>query len=449
MLRRPDAIGFCFKRLLRFYPAFYRIYASYTPRALQPLARRAYGWLQTRTAKVSPTGALTFDGSRYHAPQVAAEHPLGVNLIGLLRTQNGLGEHARAVRKGLEAAGILLLAKDCSFSGAISEEGDGAPVACAPDKAAYGTNLFCFNPPQIFNSFAEMPAALTQRRYNIGYGYWELPRYPQEWLRSMNLLDEIWAPTQFLHRAISARASRPVVHMPIPLEMEIPPAAPRVQFGLPDAAFLFLFSFDVFSNTARKNPQAAIAAFQQAFPLGRSDVGLVIKVSTHAHMDANRQEAFAALEALAAQDSRVHLVNRMLSRTELSQLMQCCDAYVSLHRAEGLGLGMAESMLLGRPVIATGYSGNMDFTLPAHACLVDYRMIPVGSGEYYDWEGQHWAEPDIAHAAAHMARLAENPEEARALGLKGRAYLRRHFSAQIVGARYRERLELLGLVAKA
>ncbi len=443
----PDAIGFLFKRLLRLYPVLYPLYVRYVPKGLQPAVRRLYERLQARSARVSAAGGLVFDGSRYHAAQVSPEHAKGVNVIGLLRTQNGLGEHARRVTQGLQAAGVPLMLKDCQFSGAISEGGEQFGIEhLLCEKATHSVNLFCFNPPHIFNALAEMKPSEARSRYNIGYGYWELPRYPTEWLRSMNVLDEIWAPTLFIQSALSASASRPVVHMPIPLVIETPPEVPRAAFGLPEDRFLFLFSFDVFSITARKNPQGTIAAFRRAFPRGDEPVGLVIKVSTHAHMDAGRQEAFGALQREVAADARIQLVNRMLTRTELSQLMQCCDAYVSLHRAEGLGLGMAESMLLGRPVIATGYSGNLDFTTPQNACLVDYHLIPVGREEFYDWEGQHWAEPDLDHAAAHMRRLAEDPAAARALGAKAREDVQARFSPEVVGKRYRERLELLGLL---
>lgn len=447
MPRLPDLPGFVFKRLLRLYPVLYPIYARHVPRSIQPKVRRLYERLQQRTACANKVGGLTFDGVRYHAPQVSASHPKGVNVVGLLRTQNGLGEHARLVTQGLQAVQIPIALKDCQFSGAISEGTEVFGIESLLQEAPpYAVNLFCFNPPHIFNLFTDMPPAYAGSRYNIGYGYWELPRYPREWLQTMNLLDEVWAPTRFIQDALSAAASRPVIHMPIPLTIDVPPPVSRAQFSLPENRFLFLFSFDVFSNSARKNPQAVIAAFQRAFPKGTEDAGLVIKVSTHAHMDASRQAAFAGLQALAKADPRVIVVNRMLTRGELSQLMQCCDAYVSLHRSEGLGLGMAESMLLGRPVIATGWSGNLDFTTPDTACLVDTKLVPVGKDEYQDWEGQLWAEPNLDHAADHMQRLAADPASAHALGTRGQTHLRTHFSAEIIGKRYRERLELIGLL---
>lgn len=447
MPRLPDAIGFIFKRLLRLYPVLYPLYVRYVPKHIQPRVRRLYERLQQRTACTNQVGGLTFDGTHYHAPKVSPEHPKGVNVVGLLRTQNGLGEHARLVTQGLQTAQVPIALKDCQFSGAISEGTEVFGIeSLLRESPPFAVNLFCFNPPHIFNLFADMPPTYAASRYNIGYGYWELPRYPREWLQSMNLLDEIWAPTRFIQESLNAVASRPVLHMPIPLTLDIPASAPRAQFGLAEEPFLFLFSFDVFSNSARKNPQAAIAAFQRAFPKGDEAVGLVIKVSTHACMDASRQTAFAGLQALAKADPRVILVNRMLTRTELSQLMQCCDAYISLHRAEGLGLGMAESMLLGRPVIATGWSGNLDFMTADTACLVNSTLIPVGKDAYQDWEGQHWAEPDLDHAAACMQRLAEDRAAAQALGAKGQAHIRTHFSAEKIGARYRERLELIGLL---
>ena len=202
---------------------------------------------------------------------------------------------------------------------------------------------------------------------------------------------------------------------------ETDPALTRSHFALPEDRFLFYFGFDFRSFVARKNPEAAIAAFQAAFPPGDDGVGLVIKTLG----GADKPDALAALNARVATDPRIVLRDQEYAGAEHATLVQRCDCYVSLHRSEGFGRGPAEAMLLGKPVIATAYSGNMDFMTAENSLLVDYRLMPVRPGEYPGWEGQEWADPDIEQAARHMQAVRSEPALAAAARRGGGARHRR------------------------
>jgi glycosyltransferase involved in cell wall biosynthesis len=188
-----------------------------------------------------------------------------------------------------------------------------------------------------------------------------------------------------------------------------------------------LFSFDFNSFATRKNARGAIAAFRRAFGDARRDVRLLIKtINGERHPDALRQ-----LMAATAEDERIEVRDEFLDRNGMWGLQACCDCYVSLHRSEGLGLGMAECMLLGKPVVATAYSGNLAFMDADNSCLVDYSLVPVEEGEYPAWEGQHWAEPDIEQAAGYLRRLADDPDYARRIGERAQASVRQRLSMRV------------------
>jgi glycosyltransferase involved in cell wall biosynthesis len=223
---------------------------------------------------------------------------------------------------------------------------------------------------------------------------------------------------------IAANTRKPVVKMPKAIEFDAPAGMDRAHFGLDAEACTFLFSYDFNGYAARKNPEAVIAAFRRAFPTGRKDVRLLVK-STNGH---RFPERLASLTAGVADDPRIEVRDGFLSREEMHGLQNVIDSYVSLHRAEGFGLGLAECMYLGKPVIGTAWSGNMEFMSAENSCLVDYKLVSVREGEYPCWQGQQWAEADVAQAALFMRRVSEDREWARALGTRAAADIRAHLS---------------------
>ncbi|HTQ99715.1 MAG TPA: glycoside hydrolase family 99-like domain-containing protein [Candidatus Acidoferrum sp.] len=310
-------------------------------------------------------------------------------------------------------------------------------------KADHKANLFLLNADEMASAKTLLGDAVFGGHYNIGCFAWELSHFPAAWHSSFERLDEIWAPTQFIQQAISAATALPVVHMPFAIEPG-PVQNGRAAFGLPSDHFLFLFLFDFRSYLQRKNPAAAINAFLQAFPRGGNEkVKLVIKVNGIDH-HADKYQAFC--QSGLFDDPRVVLLDQVMDDAGINALVACCDCFVSLHRSEGFGRGLAEAMYYGKPVIGTAYSGNLDFMHANNSCLVDYVSIPVGEHDYPFGAGQHWADADVAHAAWYMRKLFVTPAYASEIGQAAAHHIRMHHSFAAVGAKYRDRLQQLGLI---
>jgi glycosyltransferase involved in cell wall biosynthesis len=234
--------------------------------------------------------------------------------------------------------------------------------------------------------------------------------------------------------------------MPPPLDVVPVRPRPRAEFGLPDDRFIFLFSFSPASVTARKNPFGVIEAFRRAF--GRPAAGPMLVIKTH-HLDSLLDATLLARDLRAAIEAvGGRLIEDNLTREQMMGLLDCCDCYVSLHRSEGFGLGMAEAMALGKPVIATGYSGNTDYMLPDNSWLVRYTLRAITPEDHrYQPElsniypaGQLWAEPDLDHAAELMHAVNADPARAAQVGATAAQHVRHHFSPAAAGARIVERL---------
>ena len=281
--------------------------------------------------------------------------------------------------------------------------------------------------------------------YVIGQWFWELETAPSWYKSAYKYVNELWAPTRFIEGMLRNEAPSHVhvEYMPLPLRQpRIVQGVTRTDLEL-DNRFMFMFTFDYMSVQKRKNPLGLIEAFKKAFAPGEGPQ-LVIKCSN----GKTRPEKFAAMEKATEGRSDIIIINRYLDSDLLAGLMNLCDCYVSLHRSEGLGLTPAEAMLLGKPVIATAYSGNMDFMSEETAYLVPWRRVKVGKdAEAYD-EDATWAEPDLDVAATMMRHVYENPDEAMRKALAGKADLEDRFTPEKTGARMRARLEQLWREAK-
>jgi glycosyltransferase involved in cell wall biosynthesis len=252
----------------------------------------------------------------------------------------------------------------------------------------------------------------------------------------------MWVATEFVATAMRGATPKPVVKIPPPIEVRLSRRYARSDFDLCEDRFLFLFSFDYNSFPKRKNPGGAIAAFQRAFG-DRRDVGLVLK-----SVNGKRYpERFAETRELVGSDERIVLLDRFFTRDEISGLQSVVDAFVSLHRSEGLGLGLAESMYQGKPVIGTRYSGNLEFMNDENSCLVDYELVPVQQGEYmYQGLGLHWAEPNVDQAARLMRRLVDDAAFRDRIARAGQETIRTRFTAAATAKLMRERLRALGMI---
>jgi glycosyltransferase involved in cell wall biosynthesis len=299
-------------------------------------------------------------------------------------------------------------------------------------------NLIHVNADQLPAVHSQLGQSFFNNHYNIGFWHWELPELPDEWLGSFSLLNEVWVPSHFVADAVSAKSPVPVVRMPHAVGFTPPQGASRERLGLPRTGFLFLTMYDMHSVQERKNPEAVIEAFQRAFPDG-AGAGLVVKVMNRA----SDPESFAQLERRLRDVPGVKLIAETLARNDVYALESVCDCFVSLHRSEGFGLGLAESMYLGKPVIGTDWSANTDFMTPENSCPVRYELIPIERDVGPYRAGQSWANADTEHASWYMQRLAEDPELCKRLGAAGKQTIESEFSPSVIGQRYRQRLEVL------
>jgi glycosyltransferase involved in cell wall biosynthesis len=268
----------------------------------------------------------------------------------------------------------------------------------------------------------------------IGIWGWETTSIPPRWQRAFALVEEIWVYSRFMAENIGAVAPVPVLAFPPPVQRPAVPAVPT-RLEVPEG-FLFLFVFDYLSTVQRKNPVGLIEAFRLAFEPGEGPRLLIKTINAPLRPLAEEQVLWAAH---GRED--IHVIDRSLSGAELDGLMAACDCYASLHRAEGFGLTMAEAMAIGKPVIATGYSGNVDFMTTENSYLVDYKMGRVGPDcEIYPPEGE-WAEPSVEHAAQLMREVHDHRAAAAARGALAAEEIARTLSPEVTGAAMRRRLE--------
>jgi glycosyltransferase involved in cell wall biosynthesis len=372
--------------------------------------------------------------------------PAGALLVGHPYAVLGRAEDIRTAASALEAAGVPFALHN--LHGDYGRHWGGLhkqfPLMHRIDQeASFRVNIFVLNANEMETAWYYQREQFSEDRYNIGYWAWELSQFPDAWVPALAGLDEVWAPSRFIQQSIVEKADCPVVWMPLAVELGEIAANDRRGFGLPEDRFLFLFFFDFRSFVGRKNPQAAIRAFGDAFSRADDTVGLVIKTNG---MEECPDAYHEFRKTLDRSDPRIVWIDRVMDDREIRGLVSQCDCFVSLHRSEGFGRGLAEAMYLGKPVIATGYSGNLDFMNEGNSFLVDYLLVPVGENEYPHGTGQVWAEPDIEMAAAYMKALVADPALARGVGASGAAYIRRFHSYNRIGARYRRRLEKLGLI---
>ncbi len=437
-----DALGFLFER------------ATDPACGLAATYRRNPDWQERVPDGLSPTGwpvlrewvrrTYRVRGDwldRAARPDGDAPRSPGVNVLGHFRYPSGLQVAASNLVASLERVGRHVSVRDVPTNVATDLVGRDGFLGTHP----YPVTISQL-PPEPFaaDSYPRAGLHMHPDRYRIGYWYWEAEQVPGHWRKHARWLHELWAPTRFIGTVLRGAMPMPVVDMLAGMRMPPVVHLPRAHFGLPDNRFLFLFVFDMCSSAQRKNPFAVVEAFRRAF---RPDepVALAIKVSRGGHNP-------PALERLRAQCAAAgaHLIDATLAHDEVFGLMNCCDAYVSLHRSEGYGLTMAEAMALGKPVIATGYSGNLDFMTEENSLLVSHARTRVVESDAVYQRGWTWAEPSVEHAAALMRRLVESPALAHALGERGRADVHRTLSLEAAGRRMAARLdEIQAMLARA
>lgn len=354
----------------------------------------------------------------------------GVNVVGFLRAEFGLGEVARASVRALSAVDHPVAALNLDD---VPHRQSDRSIRLEAEPERFPFTLVHMNPPELQRVRAKFEHLLRDR-YVIGYWAWELERLPEDWREALVGVNEIWTCSRFSAAALAGACPVPVVPIWPALPEPAPSGLSRLELDLDPDEFVFLFVYDCHSQVARKNPLGLLEAFARAFrPEER--VRLVLKTTNASAYP----EDFARVRQRAS-GLRVTLRDGYLSRADLWALQRAADAYVSLHRAEGFGLTLVEAMALGKPVIATYYSGNTEFMSPWNSFPVPYRLVDIEQDSVSYRRGNVWAEPDIDAAAALMRAVVAQPEQARAVGARARADVERLLAPAACGRRMVERL---------
>jgi glycosyltransferase involved in cell wall biosynthesis len=388
----------------------------------------------TRSAVGQPSQSFFSLPALAGEPIRTEELTAGVNIIGYLRAETGMGEVPRALMRALSTVNYPVAYTD--LSNADWARAEDTSVLHLPQGNPYTCNVLCANADMLPQIVQQLGIDFFKGKYNIGFWHWETANFPAQWHDRFDYLNEIWVDSNFVQKTLAAVSPIPVVNVQLPINALLPSDITRSDLGLPEDRFIFLFSFDMRSFVQRKNPRGLVNAYRQAFASKFDKTTLVIKVT---NLDAFPREA-AELRADLASVNGV-LIDRYFDRAQLSGLFATCDAYVSLHRSEGFGLTLAEAMALGKPVIATAYSGNMDFMTPSNSYLVGFHITEV-DGDYGPYQrGDEWADPDIEHAAALMRQVVEDPADAARKGARAAEDMRHFYSSAMVARRIIARLD--------
>jgi glycosyltransferase involved in cell wall biosynthesis len=396
-------------------PAFHplhRLWRGLPPGLRRAAHARATAWLAPHPDKAPPPASV------------------GIAVCGETARASGLGQGARLMFAALQQMAVPAWLIDAAPR--LPGEPAGEAIVMPPRGAALVLHV---NAPLLPAALLRLPRGALAGRRIVGYWAWELPTVPPPWRSAVDLVHDIWAPSRFTAAALETVAPGRVRVVPHPVAASppCPSALRRADFALPEDAFVVLTSFSLASSFARKNPLAAIAAFRAAFGTAPGRV-LVLKVANPEHYPAD----LATLRDAIAGAPNIRLETRLLPAADSHALTACANVVLCLHRSEGFGLVAAEAMLLGRPVIATDYSGTTDFIDATCGVPVPYRLVPARDPRgVFEAPGALWAEADIAQAAAALRELSENPERLRTLGEAARAACRQRLGTAPLAAALR------------
>ena len=358
----------------------------------------------------------------------------GINLIGNNRAETGLGQSTRLIADILEASGEEYVLHDFFVPPGPSMN-DHTHDDKITDELPYDINIFHINASEFTLAFMNMGQNVWDHRYNIAYWLWELEEFPEEWLGCIDLVDEIWTPADFITNTLKKYTDKPVMTLPYCVEAPVSEEFDRAYFGLPDDKFLFLMMFASGSIMERKNPDSVFEAYKRAFGTDNDNVGIVVKINEYSDEDITYVR-----KALSGYRN-VYILSDTLTKVQVNSLIKAVDVFVSLHRAEGFGLVLAEAMLNGTPTIATNWSANTEFACSEAACMVGYKMIEIEKDIPPYKKGYHWADADVDEAAGFMERLYSDRDFYDSIAENGARYVRESLNMERSTKIVKERVE--------
>jgi glycosyltransferase involved in cell wall biosynthesis len=400
-------------------------------RIVQDLIRGSYRWRRGPNSSAGPSSLP----SAKPAPGAS-----DVDVIGYLNLALGVGEAGRRTLRALSRTGLVVGGLETSLNSQSSTvDTDCSELLIETSEAPI--QVFVVNADQIAAVLDHLRDRLRQDAYRVIVPFWELAHLPDAWRDAYDRVDEVWAATRFMQTALLEKVTKPVIHMPLLLDFDPPPPIDRSRFNLPRDRFLFFFAFDYLSFIERKNPQAVIAAFKRAFRHAGQTAPATLVLKT---LNADKAPTKAQpLRAVLEDDPDVILIEDTLSRAHTLGLVGACDAVVSLHRSEGLGLLLAEAMVLGKPVISTDYSATTELVTPQTGYPVQYRLISVAAGDYPFHEGQVWADADVEHAAWQMRQVFEGGAAVSARVAAAKHHIESVYGEAAVSKRQCDRIRIL------
>jgi len=357
-----------------------------------------------------------------------------INFFGFLGLETGLGEAARNNIQALRTVGYQVKEYDVTVFN--------------PDLKIKktGINIFQVNPDNLYECLLKYKPDVMDGDYNIAFWAWETEEYPDQYVKYFGYFNEIWTPSSYCQNVISKKSPIPVLSMPhaVPLEAPLVRVKDLRAKVIADRknSFVFAFFFDYKSQITRKNVLGLIDSFRIAFGENNEDVSLLLKTYPSEY---HQEERETIIEKIGS-DSSIILFEEKLERTDLQHLISEIDCYVSLHHSEGFGLTMAEAMGLGKPVIATAYSGNMEYMNVNNALLVKYSMTyltePVGPF----LAGSIWAEPDLNHAAQLMKNVALKKQSFDKLTGLAKEEMLKKYNMHCVGESMHDRINIISKI---
>ncbi|MDW8395357.1 MAG: glycosyltransferase family 4 protein [Anaerolineae bacterium] len=421
--------------------------ASPAERRVQPLRPLLVGLRDSRLFRAAMSlRPAQVAGSWWHrarqdstrsSPSPSPCLPEGLNVIGYLSAETGVGEVPRGVIRALQAHGYPVAITHLDNPDGARR--DDRSVLSLPTGTPFRANFIAVNADMWLLTRQSLGSEVLKGRKNIACWMWELSRFPQAWRDRFTDLDEIWVATSFVQQAVGLQSPIPVITMGASVVLRQAAPLSRAELGLPEGRFIFLYVFDMLSIPERKNPLAVVEAYRLAFEPHFEGVHLVLKAN-HLTRFPEWQERLRT--AVAAVNGT--LIEETMDRSHLNALFQLSDAYVSLHRSEGFGLTVAEAMRMGKPVIATDYGGTHDFLNQSNGYPVRYRLVEL-ERDYGPYQaGNVWADPDVEHAAELMRWVLNNPEDRARRGQQAAQDIEQRYGAQAFGQRVIERLRLCG-----
>lgn len=359
-------------------------------------------------------------------------HPAGAPVVvaGLFSTASGIGESARICARALRSEGIDTI--DIDLSARFGQVDFTAPDARAGSlpPTRHGTLILHVNAPETEAALMHLKAYRAAHWRIVGYWAWETSVLPETWRRPADYLSEIWTPSEFVQGVVESSIDRPVRKVP---HNVVSPTMPRTYRREHSTALSACIMADGRSSFERKNVLGSIDMFRKAFP-DRKDVRLDLRLRNLSEFPSFARE----IDTLVREDRRILPLHDIEDAPGRWDSLSASDVILSAHRAEGFGLHLAEAMSVGTVIVATGWSGNLEFTCPDSAFLLDYELERVSDpfGIYDSGRDAVWAAPKLGNGIAALRALADD----RAL-LQSRSQASRHFVRQRLGSEvYREAL---------